>query len=159
MGRLFLSSSSSDDGGSSSSRGFSIGALGAGGSCMGLEEKEEDEEVAASRRRSCCERDVFGGLRGRRAGCGGERGWVCGWEEEDEQAWRVSLRRLRDMDGGGGAPAGPCRGRTPKRRRQFWFGRRVFWLIQQRTNGQKQWPRRFLRFGEYDDDSRLLISM
>jgi len=110
MGRLFLSSSSSDDGGSSSSRGFSIGGPGAGG-CTGLEEKEEDEEAAASRRRSCCERDVFGGLRGRRAGCGGERGWVCGWEEEEEQALRVSLRRLRDMDGGGGAPAGPCRGR------------------------------------------------
>jgi len=142
MGRLFLSSSSSDDGGSSTSRGFWIGDLGTGGSCTGLEEKEEEEEeeAAASRRRSCCERDVFGGLRGRRAGwCGGERGWVCGWEKEEEQALRVSLRRLRDMDGGGwcsGRPASPCRGRTPKRRRQFWFGRRVFWLIQQRTNGQ-----------------------
>lgn len=136
MGRLFLSSSSSDDGGSTSSRGFSIGGLGAGGSCKGLEEKEEDEEAAASRRRSCCERDVFGGLRGRRAGCGGERGWVRGSEEEEEQAWRVSLRRLSDMDEGGDAPAGPCRGRTRRRRRQFW--EEIFLVIQRRTDEQKQ---------------------
>lgn len=107
MGRVFLSSSSSDGVGSSSSRGFSIGGLGTGGSCAILEEKEEDDEpAAASRRRSCSEREVFGGLRGSRAGGGGERGWVCGWEEEEEQAWRVSLRRWSDMGGGGGSPAG-----------------------------------------------------
>jgi hypothetical protein len=122
MGRVLLSSSSDDDGGgSSSSRGLSIRGLGAGGSCAILDEKE-DEAAVASRRRSCCEREVFGGLRGRRAGGGGERGWDCGWEEDEEQAWRVSLRRWSDMGGGSGSPAGFCGGRPPERRRQLGKG-------------------------------------